>query len=371
MSTGKIRDGYRSALTVLHNKTLKPICDKGIVKRLEITSDRDGVSWLVSVSEFAKLIQIAQDDLFELRATVSGVAIAKKNHWKPVADLFITLVKSAPRYVKKTFPYHSFEPAVDLFFQMLQGKSGVPEIAHSLGHVFSTVNAMEFCKDLNGFVRQYRDTIGSEDFRALVRRRQRAARKNCQALSGLLSELFAYRSRLLVVRVDLYYPSDFAGAKMTGTTVSPDIVAQDRAAFIRRLEQSPISRHLLDFTWKLEFTERKGFHYHWLFFFDGAKVREGITLGRRLGEFWEQVIGGQNLYWNCNAQKQAYEQSGLGMILRTNIDGLNGLDRAINYLTKPDYYLALVNDKVGDTFGTWPKGKKKRRGYKKDGKFAR
>lgn len=363
--------GCSGVMNQLRKRALIPVCKEGRIEQVRITDDMDGVSWLIGVSDFAKLIVGVESDLFECKERARGLTVVMKYSNRGVAEWFVSLVKCAPRYVKKTFPYHRFEPEVDLFFQMLSGNNEIKGLVELLGCEFSPVIAVEFCNDLNGFIQQYRGTIGSEDFKSIVNRRKRAARKNDQTLSNLVAELLTFRSRLLVVRVDLYYPSDYVGADMSGTTVTPDMVAKHRAIFIERVEQSRSSEYLLDFVWKLEFTERKGFHYHWFFFFDGAKVRQGITLGRILGELWEQVIGCKDVYWNCNAGQHKYEHSGIGMISRGAEQHLNGLYRATNYLTKPDYYLALSRQVVGDTFGSWPKGMKRRRGYKKNGKFSK
>lgn len=355
------RSNSQKLFSELRAKVLKPICEGGVVKEIQITEDSNGVSWLLGVLSFAKSIKYIDEDLFEIKEGRYGVAIVMKYRTRHISHHFVKLVRYAPRYIKKTFPYHSFEPSVDLFIQMLRGKNGVSQIVHALDHQFSAVLAADFCEDLNNFVRQYRMIITSNDFKAIVRRRKRAAHKNYQTLTNLVSDLFAFRSRLLIVRLDLYYPSDFAGTELTGVTVAAERIAKDRTAFIHSLERSSISRYLLDFAWKVEFSERKGFHFHWLFIFDGAKVRQDIPMGRRLGELWEQVIGYKAVYWNCNAEKHRYDLPGLGMGSRGDIKLLSGLDRVNNYLTKPDYFLALSRQKVGDTFGTWSKGKKLRR----------
>lgn len=358
--------GRREVINQLRQRVLMPICKEGKIEQVRITGDMNGVSWLIGVSDFAKFIVGVEGDLFECKERGRGVTVVIKYSNRVAAGWFTSLVKCAPRYVKKTFPYHSFEPEVDLFFQMLNGNNEVKEFVELLGSEFSPILAIEICNDLNGFIRQFVSAIGSGDFKSIVIRRKRAARKNDQTLSSLVDDLFAFRSRLLVVRVDLYYPSDSVGFEWSGTTVAPASVAKNRADFVRSVERSGISKHLLDFVWKLEFTERKGFHFHWFFFFDGAKVRQGITLGRGLGDLWKQVIGSGGAYWNCNAQQHKYENAGIGMISRGDERLRNGLSRACNYLTKPDYYLALSRQMVGDTFGSWIKGKKKRRTGRKN-----
>lgn len=356
--------GCRGVINQLRTKALMPICKEGDFKSIRITDDMTSISWLIAVSDFAKLIVGVQGDLFECKQRGRGDTVVKKYSTRAVADWLVSLVKYAPRYVKKTFPYHSFEPEVDLFFQMLNGSNEIKEFVELLGCEFTPIHAAELCNDLNGFIRQYRSAIGSEDFKIIVRRRKRAACKNDQTLSRLVAELFAFRSRLLVVRVDFYYPSNYAGAETSGKTVTPAMVAKHRAEFIRRVEESRISEHLLDFVWKLEYTECKGFHFHCFFFFDGAKMREGITLGRSLGGLWREVVGSKAEYWNCNAAQHKYENAGIGMISRGDDQLRNGLYKACNYLTKPDYYLALSKRMVGDTFGTWARGKKRRNGRK-------
>ncbi len=349
-----------SDLTIndLSERMLLKVCENGVVKARKITSDRDGAAWLLSACKFSQLLQGYEGDLFTTKARRGGFSVVKNSCTLGMPDMFVSLVKHAPRYIKKTFPFHDFDPAVDLLFQIMHSKTSVVQIVEILGLEFSSVLANELRDDLNGFVRHYQEIISSASFKALARRRKRAARKNYWRISNLLDELLAYRSRLLVVRVDLYYPSVFVDAGLTGRAVTPEVVAQHRAEFIREVERLPVSKHLLDFAWKMEFTERKGFHFHWLFFFDGAKTRKGIVLGRCLGEIWQKILGCQKVYWNCNAAMDKYEELGIGMVSRRDKERLCGLDMAAEYLTKPDYYLALSNEAVGDTFGTWPKGKK-------------
>jgi hypothetical protein len=108
--------------------------------------------------------------------------------------------------------------------------------------------------------------------------------------------------------------------------------------------------------WKLEYGIEKGLHLHLLFFFDGAKVREDITLAQQLGQLWLETTQGQGLVYNSNltACKQFADSpdNALGMVShddRVKLQALTG--KVVTYLTKLDEYVALCVPQGKRTFG--------------------
>ncbi|MNF98191.1 hypothetical protein D3C84_810450 [compost metagenome] len=105
---------------------------------------------------------------------------------------------------------------------------------------------------------------------------------------------------------------------------------------------------MVGYIWKLEHGPEKGFHYHVMFFFDGAKVREDITKAIQIGRYWTNVVTrGRGLYYNCNAAKRIYKSCGIGMVDHTNVQMRQGLQNAVVYLTKTDLYMKLQTEGRG------------------------
>lgn len=313
-----------------------------------ITHELDAVDWMETISGLSKWLLSDRDALF--------VPVQRKNgswdvFYKGPSELLVNAIRRAPGFIKKCYPYHSFDPRVSAFFDLLSAnpliKAGVD--GAMMGLVVG--NAVEICFHLNRFVANYRAILLCEDFKEKTRRCLRSALKNERALNGYVDKLFKRCSRMLIVRVDLYYPSDDREVELTGNTVSAKALQRDRERFIRQLKRCKFWNHQLGYCWKLEHGARKGFHYHWLFFFDGARVREDVTIGMLLGEVWESVVGCDKVYWNCNAFKDKYQNPGIGMVSHFDSEKRFGLKKAIAYLTKPDYHLSLSDQLVGRTFG--------------------
>ncbi|WP_447874551.1 YagK/YfjJ domain-containing protein [Serratia fonticola] len=106
------------------------------------------------------------------------------------------------------------------------------------------------------------------------------------------------------------------------------------------------------YVWKLEYGRYRGFHYHLLVFYDGARVRQDVTLARLLGEYWRDVItAGAGHYHNCNANKARYRFPGIGLLHYTDTAKRKGLNIAVRYLCKVDTYARLTLPNGARSFG--------------------
>ncbi len=290
-------------------------------------------------------------EMFDIRGVALSGSFSVECPDQPFYSLLLQAIRYAPTYLKKHFPYHDYDPYVDLFLYTLDQQAGLSErVKHGMNGL-SRAQAERLCLQLNSFLFQLRSKARSAQFKKTIRRHKRAALKNYLSVKHYVRGLFSRHARLLVVRVDLYYPSGYRDTDLTGKTVTAKKASEDRTAFLQALKQSDLSTELLGYCWKLEFGLDKGFHYHCFFFFNGAKVRKDVLLGRLIGEVWVRVIGHQNTYWNCNANKHRYSTPGIGMVSHSDQERLKGLDKAIAYLTKPDYVLCLAVDKVGRILG--------------------
>lgn len=208
--------------------------------------------------------------------------------------------------------------------------------------------ARKLMAHLNGCVEQIRQEVKSKSFLAKLNSYQRSSNKNYKGLIEYVDALFDHHARLLVLRVDLSYSKE--NAKTTQAQAK-----QDRKHLFGNARSNKLFGDMVGHIWKLEHGPDKGFHYHMMFFFDGSKVREDITLAKRIGEYWKEVITkGRGLYYNCNAVKLAYASCGIGMIERADAELRAGLCKAMVYLTKTDLYMKLQTEERGMGKGLYP-----------------
>lgn len=199
---------------------------------------------------------------------------------------------------------------------------------------------------LNVFTRQFRAVLKTGPHKLKLRKYQKAAKKNLCSALRYIDSLFAQYARLLVIRVDLSYRNE---AK---ASISAELARHHRERFFKNLQAHRLFRACIGYIWKLEYGRYKGFHYHLLVFYDGARVRQDITLAQLLGEYWRDAItGGAGNYYNCNAYKERYRIPGIGMLHHTDTAKREGLNIAINYLCKVDTFARLAQPGRERTFG--------------------
>ena len=199
--------------------------------------------------------------------------------------------------------------------------------------------------DLSDRLTAFYQEAHSEACRSRRERLTRNRRHNAGSFHQLIEGLFARHARLLAVRVDLGYTAD------ASIFVDYETALVHRQRLCKAFHQHPLFTHLLGYAWKLEWGQRKGFHYHFLFFFDGARVAQDIVYGRRIGEYWNATItSGRGVYFNCNHRaEQRYRYNAMGDITYHDTHKRQGLEHIVNYLTKVDEVAALAVR--GKTFG--------------------
>lgn len=202
----------------------------------------------------------------------------------------------------------------------------------------------------------------SRKWRTNVKRR---SHNQYQSLQNYINGLFDRYSRLLVIRIDCSYTEatrhmDFELARIHRTCFF------SQQARYRHLDDSAIFNDQVGFCWKLEWGADKLLHYHFLFFYDGSRVRQDITLANRLGQRWKwivatttpldrpQVIGST---FNCNQRAFNHyrdnRNNALGM-MAYNEDKRGALERVMDYLakrSKSDEIVSLMVPHGYRTFG--------------------
>lgn len=172
-----------------------------------------------------------------------------------------------------------------------------------------------------------------------VQRLARKSRDNAKRLQTLIDSLLQQYSRLCVVRVDLSYTQE------DGPHITYEDTRAHREHLCKRFHTLPLFEHLKGYAWKLEWGFEKGFHYHFLFFFDGQRVQQDISIANAIGALWnQQITGYQGVYYNCNHKaERTYKYNALGMLSYHDKQKRQYLKTFIvRYLTKVDEYAEIV-----------------------------
>lgn len=229
---------------------------------------------------------------------------------------------------------YCFEPWIDMAMKYFQ-KYCLHQMLPLTGTSLSISDPISLAKCLNCCVDEMRAETKSTAFASKVNNYQRSSNKNLKELKRYVDALFDSFSRLMVVRIDMDYSKPFSDSLQVR-------VKKDLKRLFENARSNKIFREMVGFIWKLEHGPEKGFHYHVMFFFNGAKVREDITMAERIGEYWKKVVtGGRGHYYNCNAKKNFYKNCGIGLVDYSDSERRSNLYRALIYLTKTDLYMKI------------------------------
>ena len=280
-------------------------------------------------------------------------------------DNIIHLIRNE-RAIKHYFLLGEFSPYVELCFRISA------EDKDKIEHNFH----ME--QDKKTVLGKLRQDLRSKDFRKIIENKKKAISKNKQSLLRYISDLFEYRSRLLVLRVDLGYSEierlhKFRPRRDKKIPLSPppklkifgEAAREHRVSLIKQLGKQ-FKKNFIGYVWKLEYGTDKGFHYHMIFFLDGANCRQDITIAQSIGELWKnEIVQGDGVYWNLNAEKKRFEKNNCvatGMISSNDRATRNNLERMATYLVKPDYFVRTALPNGARTLGKGGKPTKNKTG---------
>ena len=182
-----------------------------------------------------------------------------------------------------------------------------------------------------------------ETFKRRVRERKRSADENYRTGVAYVANLYAKKSRLLVLRIDLGYQAKLAKG-MTAEQARGDLTR-----FLNNRRHNSLFETHEGYIWKLEDGQDRGLHFHLILFFDGQFVKKHACLAELIGKYWvESITKGQGTYFSCHRNPGQYRRSGIGMIHNTDVEKLATLNTILRYITKKEQYLRI---KDGRTFG--------------------
>lgn len=165
--------------------------------------------------------------------------------------------------------------------------------------------------------------------------------------------LLEHYSRLSVIRVDLSYRQD--------QRIFIDITdfRKDIRKLLDRLQDG--DRHFRDlegYVYALEQGAQKGYHAHFLLFYDGSRTKFDRYIADCIIDTWKKITREDGQGYNCNTKqnRKSYlerDKDALGTVNRGDYAKRSNVLQVVRYFTEPDkteQYLR-VRDKNMQTFG--------------------
>lgn len=250
------------------------------------------------------------------------------------------VIKGSANELRGLFPGYVFNPHITVMLKAIdRAWSSLRwfELASGL-----PVYELRVRKILDHFLEFVRRVTRSKRFRTVVNNHTRNARQGYRSCCDYVRVLFAAHSKLLVLRVDLYYLPDDKGWA--------DEAAAQRGVrkFRRDLREGRVVPALVGSICKRENGFRRGMHYHWMIFLDGHRHRDAANLSKMIGEYWIDRCTGdekKGQYFNCYTIRDMYALNGLGPVHATDREKLMGIREAIRYITKPTHQLKTGYDR--------------------------
>lgn len=296
---------------------------------------------------FVERLECTQGTIFTLpeRGPNAGKIVSIESNSYGFPDFYAATIKQLRwwiYYFGIGLPHHQLHPYVGYFMRTVRELGlSVPDEHPSGALYYVGTLAQDICCKFNQLVEAIRRVSSDIEVQDMRRKALRTANDNWQSLIQYEKQLFSWRSRLMVVRVDLMYLKQYTDPVSRVSypmEIEPMMFLADMKRFREALQRHGIFEHLVGYALKLEHGIKKGFHTHGLFFFNGSRVQEDITRGRLIGEFWARdVTRGSGTYYNCNADAEAhYYFNGLGIVHDYDTTKRFGIQLAMEYLIKPD-----------------------------------
>lgn len=148
----------------------------------------------------------------------------------------------------------------------------------------------------NQFVELCRAVIHLCPVNQPVARQIQLANKNFKSCTQYLNNLRQRHSRLLVIRLDLFYKKEYRASK----TIND--LSRDRKAFMKNANRNPLFNHSLGYVWCFEVGNKKGLHCHLLIFYDSSHRAKDEWIGHQLGEHWQKTTNSRGAFYNVNTK---------------------------------------------------------------------
>lgn len=189
--------------------------------------------------------------------------------------------------------------------------------------------------------------IGSKGFRNACQEEDKIHKRRAESLYDYISDLKMAHSKIMIVRLDLYYHQELLDSLKFQQNVIDDW--SSLLAFARK----SYKKNFLGYAMKIEFGDDRGVHIHSIFIFNGSNLRRDVNVARSLGHHWvKDVVPIIGRYFNCNEKQhqKKYKWRSVGDFVKMDEDFQNGVKAMSAYVTKPDPLPRIVVHGLKRTF---------------------
>lgn len=180
----------------------------------------------------------------------------------------------------------------------------------------------------------------------------RAERKRAASLLRYIMHLKTNCSKLMVIRLDFSYKEENL---LEEHFYSEYVIESHWSELLDYVKEKFPS--LLGYVAKFEYAVKTGAHIHAIFFMNGSMVRCDSSIGRLLGEHWNnQVTQGTGRYFNCNSPthlrwlKLLGNPIAVGTFTGKEPEFEKLMKQGLRYLAKPDPCMFLAMPEMKKTF---------------------
>lgn len=280
------------------------------------------------LNEFCRLI--ADNDVYEHLAYVLQCPLPSNGEFKgciPLSVLpeLITLVLELPRH------QYRFNDTVEIFavcceLYPFQNFDSLQRVCDNPRVYYPHIN-----HQLVSFLTELKTRLLDTRYRYQQTDTQRETCNQITEYRAYIDNLLAYHSRLVVIRIDLFYLKE----------LDREVELEELELHLKTLHNNRRTNALFNgwcgYITKIEYGFERYLHVHAFFFFNG-NVRQGrfdVNLAQEIGDYWHRVITkGDGWYFNCNAKKNDYKFSGIGEVEATDFVKREYLKTALEYLCK-------------------------------------
>lgn len=209
-------------------------------------------------------------------------------------------------------------------------------------------NNEALAKYVNSFVDELRKRLNNDYLQMRVANRYKNAYKNFISGRDYVDELFNCYSKLNVIRIELGYKY-----QPNGIAVPIEEAQRDIKALLAQVKKHPAFEHCVGYLGKIEFGYDKGYHFSFIFLFDGSKVNKDFYRCGLIGKLWCNEINPEfGTYHNCNRNKAEYKAfNGIGMVHYDDLKKRENLVKhVIGYVTKSEQMVMVKPGKRDRVF---------------------
>ena len=175
--------------------------------------------------------------------------------------------------------------------------------------------------------------VNTKEFKATQYARADRSKKQYKRANKLTKHLRDRLSKLLVMRIDLCWKA----------LIQDDVTFNQMKVYfsqmLKRFHHDKNLPNIVGYIWKLEFGQKKGYHYHCIFFMDGNKFQSDSHYAEVIGQYWSKLTLDKGYYFNCHRDKIKYRHLAIGMAHHDDQTFFDNLDQVLLYICKQDQFL--------------------------------